>query len=182
MTTPPFGLVLGRFQPPHLGHLEYMLAARDACERLVVGITNPDIANLTSDTTDPKRGQLADNPFTFAERLLMIEATLRDAGLADGDFVVVPAPVDQPDRLLQYLPHPEILTVYTTIYDPWGERKTEILRGLGLTVRVLWRRDENDRPFSGTEVRRRLRAGAPDWVDMVTPSVVPLLEGRLYGR
>ena len=37
-----WGMIHGRFQPFHTGHLEYLVAAAARCERLVVGITNPE--------------------------------------------------------------------------------------------------------------------------------------------
>lgn len=37
-----YGMIHGRFQPFHNGHLEYALAALSRCSHLIVGITNPD--------------------------------------------------------------------------------------------------------------------------------------------
>ena len=36
------GVVHGRFQPLHLKHMEYILAAKMRCRKLYIGITNPD--------------------------------------------------------------------------------------------------------------------------------------------
>ncbi len=36
-----YGMVHGRFQPFHLGHLEYTLKALACSQTLIVGITNP---------------------------------------------------------------------------------------------------------------------------------------------
>jgi len=36
------GMIHGRFQPFHTGHLEYLVAAAGRCRRLAVGITNPE--------------------------------------------------------------------------------------------------------------------------------------------
>ena len=36
------GAVCGRFQIFHLDHLRYVLAAKERCEHLIVGITSPD--------------------------------------------------------------------------------------------------------------------------------------------
>ncbi len=36
---PRYGMIHGRFQPFHNGHLEYLLAALERCETLIIGIT-----------------------------------------------------------------------------------------------------------------------------------------------
>lgn len=36
------GVVHGRFQPLHLKHMEYILAAKVRCRKLYIGVTNPD--------------------------------------------------------------------------------------------------------------------------------------------
>ena len=36
------GIVNGRFQVLHLKHMEYILAAKMRCDKLYIGITNPD--------------------------------------------------------------------------------------------------------------------------------------------
>ena len=50
-----YGMVHGRFQPFHVGHLEYALTALHRCEHLIVGITNPDPSLVVAESTDPQR-------------------------------------------------------------------------------------------------------------------------------
>ena len=40
------GMIHGRFQPFHNGHLEYMRGAAERSDELWVGITNPDPARI----------------------------------------------------------------------------------------------------------------------------------------
>jgi cytidyltransferase-like protein len=42
MTRVRRGMIHGRFQPFHLGHLEYLRGAAGRCDEIIVGITNPD--------------------------------------------------------------------------------------------------------------------------------------------
>ena len=42
MTRVARGMIHGRFQPFHLGHLEYLRGAAERCDEVFVGITNPD--------------------------------------------------------------------------------------------------------------------------------------------
>jgi len=176
----PYGIVLGRFQPVHLGHAEYLRAARRRCTRLVIGITNPDLAALRATAEDPARSMAWNNPFTYYQRTMMVEAACADEGWTPGDYLVVPAPVNEPDRLGQYLPPPDEATVFVTIYDEWGETKKRRLEALGYPVETLWRRTMAERVTSGTEIRAALRAGSVRWRRHVSPRVVPLLEA--YAR
>ena len=80
------GIVLGRFQPLHLGHVEYMQAAKDRCDRLFVGITNPDAESGIYTSADPRRSLTENNPYTYRERMLMIEDALLGRGWAASDF------------------------------------------------------------------------------------------------
>ena len=38
----PIGVIHGRFQMLHHGHMEYLLAGKKRCQRLIIGISNPD--------------------------------------------------------------------------------------------------------------------------------------------
>jgi cytidyltransferase-like protein len=77
----PLAVIHGRFQPLHLGHLEYLLAGAARCHTLVIGITNPDPAQTVEEPADPARGRPEANPCTFYERYLMVEAALVEAGV-----------------------------------------------------------------------------------------------------
>lgn len=171
------GLVLGRFQPFHLGHLEYVEAARSRCSRLFVGVTNPDPESRVATDSDPARSMSANNPFTFSERRSMIEDSLWDLGWTDRDFAIVPAPIMHPDRLLHYLPAASETTAFLTIYDEWGEQKVRLMSDLGYEVDVLWRRDYASRRTSGTEIRRMLAEGA-EWRRLVPRAVARHIGGR----
>ena len=88
-----WGMIHGRFQPFHNGHLEYLLAAAARCDRLLVGITNPDRLRTRPEPEDPVRHLPESNPFTYTERLLMTEAAAGAAGL---EITVIPFPMDRP--------------------------------------------------------------------------------------
>ena len=68
------GMIHGRFQPFHNGHLEYMRGAAERCDELWVGITNPDPARILPEASDPARHLPESNPYTYDERLLMVKA------------------------------------------------------------------------------------------------------------
>jgi cytidyltransferase-like protein len=172
---PPYGVVLGRFQPIHLGHVEFLQAARACCRRLVIGITNPDLAVLDDAAEDPGRGRAENNPFTYFERLHMVELTGQALGWSRDEYTVVPAPITRPSTLRQFLPAPGSTVCLVTIYDAWGERKREQLEALGYPTRVLWRRSMDERFTSGTRVRQSLAAGDRQWETQVPAAIVGVL-------
>jgi nicotinamide-nucleotide adenylyltransferase/phosphinothricin biosynthesis protein PhpF len=155
--------VLGRFQPLHLGHLEYLEAARAVSDRLVIGITKPDLQDVVPCPQDPGRALVENNPFTYFERHELIRRAAAGSGWDLSEHCIVPAPIDVPQRLIQYLPPPQSGHVLVTVYDAWGDEKSKRLEQLGYQVTVLYRRTMADRLTTGTEIRRLLRAGNPSW-------------------
>jgi nicotinamide-nucleotide adenylyltransferase len=98
------GLLVGRFQPFHLGHLGVVRSIRSAHpgRSLLLGIGSAQ-ASFTPD-----------NPFTAGERFEMIERALEEAGI-DG---CAPVPLTDIDRHALWVSHvvsllPPFETVYT---------------------------------------------------------------------
>jgi len=169
-----YGVVLGRFQPPHLGHMEYLEAAKRRCDRLVIGITNPDASSYKFHSADPKRSEPDNNPFTYFVRHEMIDETLRDSGWLPGTFAIVPADITDISRVGIFLPEIDHTTVFITVYDEWGDEKARRLASIGYRVEILWRRKMSERLTSGTELRRSLKSNTP-WTHLVPPAVARYL-------
>ncbi|EFL30519.1 conserved hypothetical protein [Streptomyces viridochromogenes DSM 40736] len=165
------GVIHGRFQPLHLGHLEYLLAGAERCRTLVVGITNPDPWTTTEETTDPERGLPESNPCTFYERYLMVEGALTEAGVSHERLRIVPFPHSFPERLAHYAPADA--RYFVTVYDDWGDAKLDRFHALGLRTEVMWRR--TDKPVSGGRVRRSIAEGQP-WEHLVPPAVARVVK------
>lgn len=166
----PRGMIHGRFQPFHNGHLEYMRAAAGLCDELFVGITNPDPERVRPEASDPARHLPESNPWTYAERLLMVKAAARDLGLELERVHVIPFPVNEPELWPAYVPAG--VTQYLRLFSDWGGEKLERLRAAGYEVVVL---DEGtDKEVSGSEVRAALRAG-DEWERLVPRGVAAVI-------
>ncbi|MCI5223361.1 MAG: nicotinate-nucleotide adenylyltransferase [Candidatus Electrothrix sp. AR4] len=170
------GVIHGRFQILHNDHLKYLLAGKERCEHLVVGITNPDPSLTKIDTADLKRSSDKANPFTYFQRYQMVRAALTDHGLAEKQFSVVPFPINFPELYRHYLPMNA--TFFLTIYDEWGERKLALLQSLGLTTEVLWRRTPATKGLSATDIREKIVAGDP-WQHLVPPGVAEIVQNAV---
>ena len=160
-------MIHGRFQPFHNGHLEYLRGAAVRSERVFVGITNPDPRRVKEEPSDPLRHLPESNPFTYTQRLLMIEAVAEDEGIS---VHVIPFPVNEPELWPAYVP--EGVTQYLRLFSDWGGTKLDRMREAGYEVVVL---DEGvEKELSGREVREAMRSGG-DWEALVPPGVVRVI-------
>lgn len=168
------GMVHGRFQPFHNEHLEYLRGAAERSDEIWVGITNPDPQRTKPEASDQRRHLPESNPFSYAERLLMVKAAAADLGLQPATVHVIPFPVNDPELWPAYLP--QGVTHYLRVFDAWGGTKVERLREAGYDVVVL---DEGgEKQLSATEVRKAMREGG-DWEALVPNGVARVLR-ELY--
>jgi nicotinamide-nucleotide adenylyltransferase len=166
------GMIHGRFQPFHNGHLEYLRGAAERSDEVWIGITNPDPARIRPEASDPLRHLPESNPFSYAERLLMVKAAAADLGLEPVTVHVIPFPVNEPELWSAYVP-PGV-TQYLRLFSAWGGTKLDRLREAGYEVVIL---DEGaEKEISGADVRAAMREGG-DW-----ESLVPLGVARVLGE
>jgi cytidyltransferase-like protein len=163
------GMIHGRFQPFHLGHLEYLVAAAARSRRLAVGITNPEGFPIRPEPSDPARHLPESNPFTYAERQRMVEAAAAEAGV--GSVEVFPFPVTEPDLWDGLVPAGAVQ--FVRVLSPWGASKLSRFEERGLPVVAL------DAPagkrVSGERVRAAMRSGG-DWRALVPPAVAAVID------
>lgn len=163
-------MIHGRFQPFHNGHLEYLRGAYERSDEVFVGITNPDPTRIKPEASDPLRHLPESNPWSYAERLLMVKAAARGAGLELARVHVIPFPVNEPELWPAYVP--DDVTQYIRLFSEWGGTKLDRFREAGYEVVVL---DEGvDKAVSGADVRAALRDGG-DWEALVPPGVARVI-------
>ena len=166
------GMIHGRFQPFHNGHLEYLCGAAERSDEVFVGITNPDPSHVKPEASDPVRHLPESNPYTYAERMLMVKAAAADAGLAGERLHVIPFPVNTPEVWDSYVPRDVVQ--YIRLFSDWGGTKLDRLRSAGFQVVVL---DEGaEKELSGADVRAAIREGR-DWEQLVPPGVAVVIHG-----
>jgi nicotinamide-nucleotide adenylyltransferase len=164
------GMIHGRFQPFHNGHLQYLRGAAERSDEVWIGITNPDPARIRPEPSDPLRHLAESNPYSYAERLLMAKAAAGDLGLEAASVHVIPFPVNEPELWPAYVP--EGVTQYLRLFSAWGGTKLERLREAGYEVVIL---DEGaEKEISGANVREAIREGR-EWEPMVPPGVAEVL-------
>ncbi|WP_319471349.1 nicotinate-nucleotide adenylyltransferase [uncultured Pseudodesulfovibrio sp.] len=167
------GVIHGRFQVLHNDHLTYLLAGKELCRHLVVGITNPCPALTRDEVEDSMRSAAISNPLSYYERSRMVADALAEVGVDRADFSVVPLPINMPEQYHYFVPMDA--TFYLTVYDDWGRKKLNYFQGLGIQIHVLWERALKDKGISSTDVRTRMAEGR-EWRSMVPGATARLMD------
>jgi nicotinamide mononucleotide adenylyltransferase len=169
--------VTGRFQPVHAQHLELFALALAGHDHLVVGVTNPDTGARHEESTSAHRHTAAANPFTFFERVRLLDAALAGAGLT-GHATVVPFDLTRPALWAQYVP----LDAHQVVraYSPWEKDKAARLAEGGYAVTVLDGAPTGK--IDATDIRALLAGPEDAWADAVPPATVPILRALLAER
>lgn len=160
-----YGMIHGRFQPFHLEHLRYFRMAWERSERILVGITNPDPSTIVRDDLNGHRYLPDENPFTFTERLIMIQEALREEGYPMENVFLVSFPIHHPDRWRYYVPLNTVM--FVNIYSSWERQKAERFRQAGFKVAV---EDKLIKGITGKRIRGLLATGG-EWQHLVPPAV-----------
>jgi len=162
------GVIQGRFQGLHKGHMEYLLEGKKRCEFLYIGITNPDPDLTKENESDINRSKLEENPFTYFERMIMLRDALIEYGVKREEFEIVPFPINYPELIKFYVPLDALF--FITIYDEWGKHKLEILKSIGVKIDLMWTRTLDERFTSGKELRKLIAENKP-WEHLVPNTV-----------
>lgn len=151
-------LLIGRFQPFHLGHAR--LAARILSDRPGAGLVLAIGSAQESFTLG--------NPFTASERFEMVERAMRDARLTG--WVAVPVPDIQ--RHAQWVAYvTSLVPTFDRVYT--NNPLTQLLferAGFEVARSPL----EDRARLEGTRIRRLLADGG-DWASALSPSVAAYL-------
>jgi nicotinamide mononucleotide adenylyltransferase len=153
--------------------MEYLLAAKERCRFLCVGVTQYIRSHLVEvEGAGEHRASVIANPLTYYERQLLITEVLRDAGLERDEFTVMPFPLETPEVLKEFLP--QDIPVITTICEPWNRVKVTTLQEAGYQVEVLWEHDS--KRVSGQQVRELIAKRDPGYLNLVPQATAKMAE------
>jgi nicotinamide-nucleotide adenylyltransferase len=155
----PVGLLIGRFQPFHLGHLFAVRHALSKVEYLYVAIGSA------------QKSHEYRNPFTAGERLLMVDAALKEARISSKRWSIIQVP-DAPAHNLWVATVNSLVPKYDEVFT--NDSLTSLLfqeRGVPVKPVPL----SNRKQYSATEIRSRMRSDG-DWRSLLPKSVVKVLE------
>lgn len=152
------GMLVGRFQPFHLGHLYVINEIAKTTDEIIICIGSAQKSHGLGD------------PFTAGERVLMIAKCLRGLGI-EKDHYILPIPDVNNNSL--WVSHVKSITPpFQKVYsnNPLVKRLFKEL-GLEVVSPPLYNRSE----YSGTEIRRRMIYGE-DWKELVPSGVVEVID------
>jgi nicotinamide-nucleotide adenylyltransferase len=147
------GLMIGRYQPFHLGHLSLAEQILSECEELVVAIGSPD-ANFSF--TDP---------FTAGERITMVHESLKQRGLRMSNCYILPVP-NSNNNYAWFQSVMSMLPRVTLIYS--GNQFVQLL--LPKDVKVRSPTFVKYKSFNGTRIRNLIVRNG-NWQNLVPPPV-----------
>jgi nicotinamide-nucleotide adenylyltransferase len=158
VTLPERGLLVGRFQPVHRGHLEAIRRVR---------ATAPD-RELILGVGSAQHSYTLENPFTSGERIEMLLRALAEAGV-EGVQAIPIVDIDRHSEWVAYLEG--LLPGFGRVYT--NNPLTRLLfERAGYAVEELpWVERES---FEGRRIRRELADDGP-WAEKVPPSVAEYL-------
>ncbi|MCU0852330.1 MAG: nicotinamide-nucleotide adenylyltransferase [Thermoplasmata archaeon] len=156
------GLVVGRFQPFHKGHLSVIKEALRLCDEVIVVIGSAEESHTPN------------NPFTAGERFQMILASLTPEERKN----VLIVPVRDVNRYSVWVNHLEsYVPPFDIVFSNSGLTRS-LFKQAGYQVRKT--KAYNPGLYSATEIRRRIVAGQK-WKSLVPEPVAHMIEA-LDGR
>jgi nicotinamide-nucleotide adenylyltransferase len=155
------GLMLGRFQPFHKGHLALTKQILSECDELVIMIGSAQFNFIDKD------------PFSAGERVLMIHEALKEAEIDLSKCYIIPVPNDENNaRWLAYLR--SMVPPFHVLYSG-NEFVKHLARsqdpGIALEDPIFAEKEK----YNGTNIRHLMQDGKP-WEHMVPTAVVKVIE------
>lgn len=152
------GLVIGRYQPFHKGHLEIIheIANDPDCDELIIAIGSA------------QESHTLENPFTAGERIQMLDEALTEAGL--GNYFLIP--IMDLNRYSVWVAHVESLVPKIDVVFTNNSLTKRLFLERGYTVKSPRLYDREI--YSGTKIREMMIKGE-HWTELVPPSISKII-------
>ncbi len=152
------GIVVGRYQPFHMGHLHAVKEILSQCDELIIGIGSAQYSHTR------------DNPFTAGERYSMIHSTMKQEGLSDRVYLV---PIIDVNRYSVWVSHVRSLVPPFNITFTNNPLTQRLFAEAGCEVRQT--KIYSRAKYSGTHIRD-LMISRGRWQPLVPKGVLRIIE------
>jgi len=152
------GIIIGRFQPPHLGHIEVSKQILREVDELIVGIGSA------------QESHTLENPFTAGERVLMLTRALAEADINLSRVHLIPIPDVNNNAV--WVSHVISLSPPFQIVYSGNPLVRRLFKEAGFETRTppMFKRKE----YWGTEIRDRMVKGGR-WEELVPKAVLEVM-------
>ena len=160
----------GRFQPFHNQHLEVLSALSHEFDRIIIGVTNPDIENLFEHAASLHRHTDAANPFSYESRVQIIKDSISElTDLNNVEIEIIPFDLTQPDSWT--VPAETVFAL--RIFSAWEASKLDLFTGQGFEVLEL---PAPAAKLSASDIREALTTNDSIWKSHVAPGAVSTIQ------
>jgi cytidyltransferase-like protein len=160
----------GRFQPFHLQHLEVLSVLSHNFDRIIIGVTNPDLSDLQEHNASLHRHTDEANPFSYESRVKIIQDSL--TGLAQTElieFQIIPFDLTAPESWK--VPAETVFAV--RIFSPWEKSKLALFSDQGYETLELPAPVEK---LSACDIRQSLATNGSDWKSFVAADAIDTIQ------
>ncbi len=155
------GLMLGRFQPFHKGHLALTKQILSECDELLIIIGSAQFNFIDKD------------PFSAGERVLMIHEALKEAGVDLSRCYIIPVANDENNaRWLAYLR--SMVPPFDVLYSG-NDFVKYLTRSQDSSIVIENAVFAEINEYNGTNIRRLMQEGKP-WEHLVPPAVAKVIQ------
>ncbi|MBE6499611.1 MAG: nicotinamide-nucleotide adenylyltransferase [Methanobrevibacter thaueri] len=152
------GILIGRMQPVHNGHMEVIKKILTEVDEIIIGIGSAQLSHELKD------------PFTAGERIVMLNQALSDINVDSSRYYIIPMQDINFNAI--WTSHVKMLTPPFSIVYSGNPLVKRLFEEDGIDVRQPPLYDRLH--LSGSEVRKRILADE-DWMELVPRATVDLI-------
>ena len=153
------GILIGRMQPVHNGHMEVIKQILSEVDEIIIGIGSAQLSHEIKD------------PFTAGERIVMMNQALADSGIDPSRYYIIPMQDINFNAI--WAAHEKKLTPPISIVYSGNPLGKQLFSEEGYEVRQPLLYDRLH--LSGSEVRRRI-LNDENWEELVPKATQELLD------
>ncbi|MBQ2354002.1 MAG: nicotinamide-nucleotide adenylyltransferase [Methanobrevibacter sp.] len=153
------GILIGRMQPVHNGHMQVIDKILDEVDEIIIGIGSAQLSHELKD------------PFTAGERIVMMSQALAERDVDSSRYYIIPMQDINFNAI--WVSHVKMLTPPFSIVYSGNPLVKQLFQEESFEVRQPPLYDRLH--LSGSEVRRRILAGE-NWQELVPNATIELLD------
>ena len=139
-------------------------------DRIIIGVTNPDIENLFEHAASLHRHTDAANPFSYESRVQIIKDSISElTDLNNVEIEIIPFDLTQPSSWA--VPAETVFAL--RIFSTWEASKLDLFTGQGFEVLEL---PAPATKISASDIRKTLTTNDSTWHSHVAPGAVSTIQ------